>query len=147
MLLTRADGGRDRYYSLSSRLLTERKDYYAALERGQYADGDITGWQLWFLGCLGRALDDSAAVIEGAIAKADFWDRHKAIAFNARQQRMIGRLLDGFFGKLTTEKWAKLTKCSHDTALRDIKDLIDKGVLVQEPGGGRSTSYRLIKSI
>jgi Fic family protein len=143
LMLTRADGGLERYYSLSSRMLAERSDYYATLERCQYADGDITEWLLWYLGCLGRALDDSAAAVEGALRAADFWDKHRDAGFNARQQRMVNMLLDGLEGRLTTKKWAKITKSSHDTALRDIKDLIEKGVLRQEEGGGRSTSYRL----
>jgi Fic family protein len=144
LLLARSDVSTERYYSLSSRLLVERKDYYAALERGQHSSGDITDWLSWYLGCLGRAIDDSASQIDSTVRKADFWDTHKQIGFNERQQKVVSLLLDGFVGKLTTDKWAKLTKTSHDTALRDIKDMIAKGVLEQEPGGGRSTSYRLI---
>jgi Fic family protein len=143
MLLARSDASADRYYSLSSRLLVERKDYYAALERGQHSSGDITDWLAWYLGCLGRAIDDSSGQIDLAVKKADFWDTHKQTGFNERQQKVVSLLLDDFVGKLTTDKWAKLTKTSHDTALRDIKDMITKGVLEQEPGGGRSTSYRL----
>jgi Fic family protein len=143
MLLARSDASADRYYSLSSRLLIERKDYYAALERGQYSSGDITDWLSWYLGCLGRAIDDSSGQIDSAVRKADFWDAHRQTGFNERQQRVVSLLLDGFVGKLTTDKWAKLTKTSHDTALRDIKNMIAKGVLEQEPSGGRSTSYRL----
>jgi Fic family protein len=143
MLLARSDASEDRYYSLSSRLLIERKDYYAALERGQYSSGDITDWLSWYLACLERAIDDSSGQIDSAVKKADFWDTHKQTGFNERQQKAVSLLLDGIVGKLTTDKWAKLTKTSHDTALRDIKDMIAKGVLEQEPGGGRSTSYRL----
>ncbi|MDR1185667.1 MAG: hypothetical protein LBK67_12870, partial [Coriobacteriales bacterium] len=114
-----------------------------ALERGQHSSGDITDWLSWYLGCLGRAIDDSSRQIDSAVKKADFWDTHRRTGFNERQQKVVSLLLDGFVGKLTTDKWAKLTKTSHDTALRDIKDMIAKGVLEQEPGGGRSTSYRL----
>jgi Fic family protein len=122
----------------------ERKDYYAALERGQHSSGDITDWLSWYLGCLGRAIDDSSGQIDSAVKKADFWDAHRQMGFNERQQKVVSLLLDGFVGKLTTSEWAKLTKTSHDTALRDIKDMIAKGVLEQESGGGRSTSYRLL---
>ncbi|MDR1042524.1 MAG: Fic family protein [Clostridiales Family XIII bacterium] len=145
MLLARADNSGDRYYSLSSRMLKERKDYYAALEKGQYSEGDVTEWLSWYIGCLGRAVDDSADSIEGALAKADFWDKHKDVSFNARQQRMVNMLIDGFEGKVTTAKWGKITKCSHDTALRDIKDMIEKGVLTQSAAGGRSASYLLAR--
>jgi Fic family protein len=142
MLLARADRSPDRYYSLSSRLLKERKDYYSILERCQESSGDVTEWLAWYLSCLGRALADSSAALDGAAAKADFWDRHGDAGMNGRQHRMVDMLLDGFKGRLTAEKWAKITKCSHDTALRDIKALVADGVLEQE-GGGRNTSYRL----
>ena len=144
MLLTHADAGRSRYYSLSSRMLAERKDYYAMLEKSQYCDGDITEWLVWYVGCLGRAVDDSLARIEGTLRKADFWDIQRGKDFNARQQRVLNQLLDGFEGKLTTKKWAKLCKVSHDTALRDIKELIEEGILVAEAAGGRSTAYRIL---
>jgi Fic family protein len=145
MLLTRADGGRARYYSLSSQLLKERAEYYGMLERVQYSDGDITEWLDWYLGCLDHAIEGSLKSIESTVHKADFWDRHKGISMNVRHQEMINRLLDGFTGKLTTTKWAKITKVSHDTALRDIKRLIEWGLLEAEVSGGRSTSYRLVE--
>jgi Fic family protein len=145
LFLARSDMSGDRYYSLSSRMLIERKGYYAALERGQYSSGDITDWLAWYLGCLGRAIDDSLIQVDSAVGKADFWDAHKSLGFNERQHKVVSLLLDDFVGKLTTDKWAKITKTSHDTALRDIKDMITKGILEQEPSGGRSTSYRLIR--
>jgi Fic family protein len=143
MLLARADNGSDRYYSLSSRMLKERKDYYAMLEKGQYSDGNITEWLSWYIGCLSRAVDDSADSVKGALVKADFWDRHEGVSFNARQRRMVNMLIDGFEGKVTTAKWGKITNCSHDTALRDIKDMIEKGILKQSEAGGRSAAYLL----
>jgi Fic family protein len=143
MLLTRADAGHLRYYSLSSRMLAERKDYYATLERTQYADSDITEWLTWYLGCLERAIEDSLLRVEGILLKADFWDHYRDEILNARQQRVLSMLLDGFEGKLTTKKWAAICKVSHDTALRDIKELIEKNVLVPEEASGRSTAYRI----
>jgi Fic family protein len=145
LFLARSDMSSDRYYSLSSRLLVERKDYYAALEKGQYSSGDITDWLSWYLGCLARAIDDSSSQVDLAVGKADFWDAHRSLEFNQRQHKLLSLLLDGFVGKLTTDKWAKIAKTSHDTALRDIKDMIAKGILEQEASGGRSTSYRLIR--
>jgi Fic family protein len=147
MLLARADDSGDRYYSLSSRMLKERKDYYAMLEKGQHSEGDITEWLSWYTGCLGRAVDDSAVSIEGALTRADFWDKHKDVSFNARQRRMVNMLMDDFKGKVTTAKWGKITKCSHDTALRDITDMIEKGVLAQNNAGGRSASYLLVEQV
>jgi len=143
-LLAASDGSRDRYYSLSTRILTERRKYYALLEKTQYSDGDITEWLVWHIDCLLKALDDSALALDGVRMRADFWDSHRETEMNVRQQRMTQRLLEEFEGKLTTAKWAKMMKCSHDTALRDIQDMIRKGVLEQEKSGGRSASYRLI---
>jgi Fic family protein len=132
-----------RYYSLSSRLYAERKDYYAVLERTQYADGDITEWLAWYLGCLSRAVDDSMQRVESTLRKADFWDYYRDNTINTRQQRVLNRILDGFEDKLTTKKWAAICKVSHDTALRDIRELIEAGVLVPEAAGGRSAAYQL----
>jgi Fic family protein len=141
MLLARSDGYADRYFSLSDRIMKERKDYYAVLKSAQHSKGDITEWLTWYLGCLNRALEDSAKTLEKVVTKADFWAKHADKALNARQQRMLNALFDGFEGKLTTAKWAKITKTSHDTALRDIKSLIGLGLLRQEVGGSRNTSY------
>ena len=145
-LLAASDGSRDRYYSLSTRILAERGKYYSLLEKSQYSDGDITEWLTWHLNCLSKALDDSASTLDGVRLRADFWDSHRETDMNVRQQRMAQILLEGFEGKLTTSKWAKMMKCSHDTALRDIQDMIRKGILKQEEGGGRSTSYLLQSS-
>ena len=114
------------------------------LQKTQFKDGDITQWIVWFLNCLYRALENTENTIKRVIHKADFWDKHKETELNSRQRLMINKLLDGFTGKLKTSKWAKIAKCSQDTALRDIKDLIDKGILRQEASGGRSTNYELI---
>ena len=143
MLLARADAGRPRYCSLSSRMFAERKDYYATLEKTQYADGDISEWLAWYLGCLSRAVNDSMQRVESTLRKADFWDKHRDNTFNARQQRVLNKILDGFEAKLTTKRWARICKVSHDTALRDIKELIEESVLVPEAAGGRSTAYVL----
>jgi len=145
LLLTRSDDSPQRFYSLSNQILLERKVYYDTLQKVQYRDGEITEWLVWFLNCLHRALKDTEQTIGKVLHKADFWDRHKITELNSRQRLMINKLMDGFDGKLKTSKWAKITKCSQDTALRDIKDLIDKGILKQEKSGGRSTNYELIE--
>ena len=145
LALARADGTADRFYSLSSRIEAERNDYYAQLERQQKAAADITGWLEWFLGCLGRAVDGAGKALEQVLLKARFWEsllQHDPV--NDRQRRILNRMLDDDFqGHMNTSKYAKMAKCSTDTALRDIQDLKERGVLVQNPGGGRSTSYRL----
>lgn len=143
MQLARSEGTAERFYSMSAQIREERKAYYDILERTQKGGLDVTPWMEWFLGCLGRAIDRAHRQLETVMAKAQFWDRIKAVSLNERQRIVINRLLDGFEGKLTTAKWAKLAKCSHDTALRDIQDLMRYGILVQNPGGGRSTSYAL----
>ena len=145
MLLAQSDDTEQRIYSLSSQILTERKAYYEVLKKTQFSDGDITEWLVWYLGCLYRALQITEATFEKVLFKADFWDRHKETELNARQRLMLNRLLDGFEGKLTSSKWAKITKSSQNTALRDIQDLIDKKILRKEPEGGRSTNYELCK--
>jgi len=142
MLLARSDRSSERYYSVSSVILAERKDYYAALNKAQYSESDITAWLDWFMDCAGKALARSLEILDIIAVKADFWDHHAEGEFNQRQQRMLNVLLVGFEGKLTSSKWGKTTKTSHDTALRDIQDLIDKGILEKESSGGRSTSYR-----
>lgn len=143
LLLARSDDTSQRFYSLSSQILLERKVYYETLQKAQYSDGDITEWLDWFLNCLYRCLLTTEEAQQKVLHKADFWDKHKETEFNARQRLMLNKLLDGFDGKLKTSKWAKITKSSQDTALRDIKELIEKGILKQERSGGRSTNYEL----
>ena len=116
-------------------------NYYNFLEKTQHGSLDITDWLAWFLGCLDRAMLATDKTLAAVLAKARFWEKHRGTLLNERQQKIINRLFDGFEGKLTSTKWAKMTKCSHDTALRDINDLMRKQVLVKESSGGRSTSY------
>ncbi len=143
LLLARSDNSSQRFYSLSNQIMLERKVYYDTLQKIQYKDGEITEWLDWFLKCLYRALKNTERTVEKVLYKADFWDKHKYTELNSRQRLMLNKLLDGFEGKLKTSKWAKITKCSQDTALRDIKDLIEKSILKQEISGGRSTNYEL----
>jgi Fic family protein len=143
LLLARSDGTSQRFYSLSSQILVERKAYYEALQKSQASDGDITEWLEWYLNCLSRALQSTEATLGKVLHKADFWDRHRETELNARQRLMLNKLLDSFDGKLTSSKWAKIAKTSPDTALRDIQDLIAKGILQKEAQGGRSTNYEL----
>lgn len=144
MLLSRSDEAPHRYYSMSSQILIDRKRYYEILQRSQHSDGEITEWLDWFLNCLYRALEASQELIHNVLHKSMFWDNHNETDFNARQRLMLNKLLDGIDGKLKSSKWAKMAKCSADTALRDIKDLIEKGILEQEESGGRSTNYKLV---
>jgi Fic family protein len=141
--LARSEGSPQRFYSMSAQLRQERNDYYAMLERTQKGSLDITPWMEWFLGCLGRAFDGTETTLAAVLRKARFWEKHARASINDRQRIILNRLLDGFVGNLTTTKWATLSKSSHDTALRDIQDLIDEGMLKKDPGGGRSTSYSL----
>lgn len=145
LALARAEGAPERFYSMSAQIETERKEYYLRLERCQRGGSmDITAWLEWFLNCLGRAIDGAEKALSNVLRTAKTWERiHRGPPVNERQRTVINRLLDGFEGKLTTSKYAKLAKCSPDTALRDIKALLEHGVLVQEEGGGRNTSYRL----
>lgn len=143
MLLARADGIPQRFYSMSAQIMTERKEYYNQLERAQKGDLDITKWLHWFLNCLLNAITNADTMLDTVVQKYRFWQKAKGFALNNRQQKMINLLLDNFKGKLNTSKWAKITKCSTDTALRDIQDLLKKELLKKEPGGGRSTSYKL----
>lgn len=143
LLLARSEQSRQRFYSMSAQIRAERKAYYAILEATQKGDLDITDWLMWFVGCLGRAIDGAEGVLGAVLSKARFWERH-AGSLNERQRTVLNRLLDGFDGKLTSSKWAKLTKCSQDTASRDIDDLITRGILKKDAGGGRSTSYSLV---
>ena len=144
MALARSDGSETRFYSLSSRLEKERKHYYRQLESAQRADLDVTGWLMWFLGCLDRAIDDADDVLASVLRKARLWRQVNVEPVNDRQRRVLNRLLDGFEGFLTTSKYARLAKCSTDTALRDTRELVDRGILVKNPARGRSTSYRLV---
>jgi Fic family protein len=144
MLLARSDGSSQRFYSMSNQILKERKKYYSALKKTQHGDSDITLWLNWFLNCLKNSLLNTETVLKHVFRKADFWGKHKNTQLNKRQQLIINKLLDGFYGKLTSSKWAKMTKISSDTALRDIKDLIEKGILKQDEVGGRSTNYELV---
>ena len=141
--LARSEGSTQRFYSMSAQVRQERKDYYDILERTQRRTLDITPWMEWFLACLGRAFDGTETTLATVFRKARFWGSHAQLAIHERQRAILNKLLDGFTGKLTTSKWAKLAKCSHDTALRDIQALIEHGVLKQDAGGGRSTSYVL----
>lgn len=145
MALARAEKSSRRYYSMSKQIRRERSDYYAMLEKVQKGDCDITAWLAWFFGCLQRAIRDADGVVAAVLIKARFWQRYATASLNERQIKMLNKLLDGFEGKLTTSKWAKMTRCSPDTALRDIRNLIGRGALEQEPGGGRSTSYALVR--
>lgn len=128
---------------MSSQIRIERKAYYDTLEETQKGDLDATPWLIWFLDCLDRAFDRAEETLGAVLAKARFWETHAGASFNDRQRGMIDRLFDRFVGKLTSSKWAKIVKCSPDTALRDIDNFVKRGVLVKEPGGGRSTSYAL----
>jgi Fic family protein len=143
MMLARSEKSAQRFYSMSAQIRQERKAYYDILEATQKGELDITRWLTWFLDCLGRAIDDVETLSAAVLAKARFWDSHAAVAFNERQRKIVNQLLNGFEGKLTSSKWAKLAKCSQDTALRDIEDLVRKGILQKGPAGGRSTSYSL----
>jgi Fic family protein len=145
MQLTRSDESPLRYYSMSNQIMIERKQYYEVLQKVQHSQGDITEWILWFLHCLKSALLETEHTLQKILYKAKFWDVHQHTSMNERQRFMLNKLLDGFEGKLKTSKWAKINKCSADTALRDIKDLIEKGVLKQENEGGRSTNYELVE--
>lgn len=145
LLLTRAENSSDRFYSMSGQILVEKKQYYEVLQKVQHSSGDITEWLNWFLNCLKNALLETENIFQKILRKAAFWKLHEHTRFNERQRLVINKLLDGFDGKLKSSKWAKLAKCSPDTALRDIKDLIEKGILQQEQQGGRSTNYELSK--
>ena len=143
MALARSENSTQRFFSMSAQIRLERNVYYDMLGKTQRSGLDITPWLEWFLGCLDRAIDGAEQTLAAIFHKAHFWEAHAHKPFNERQRAVINRLFDGFEGKLTSSKWAKLVKCSQDTALRDIDDLVKRGVLVKEPAGGRSTSYAL----
>lgn len=144
MMLARADNSGQRFYSLSAEIMKQRKAYYDALEQAQKGSPDITAWLLWFIHALRNALDFSIQTTDRVLQKVSFWSAHKEIELNERQRKIINRLWDGFDGKLTTKKYAKINHCSQDTALRDIQSLIEKGILRKTDEGGRSTNYELI---
>ena len=143
MLLARADGMPQRFYSLSAQIQRERRDYYDVLERTQKGSLDVTEWLRWFLDALARAVSSAQGTLDGVLGKARFWQRWAGAALNERQAKLVNRLLDGFEGKLTSAKWAVIAKCSPDTALRDITDLVERGMLRRSAAGGRSTAYEL----
>ena len=143
-LLARAENSGERFYSMSSQILVERKRYYEILQKVQHSTNDITEWMLWFLECLKNAMLSTENTTNRILQKAEFWKLHESTRINERQRLMLNKLLDGFDGKLKSSKWAKITKTSSDTALRDIKDLVEKGILIQLADGGRSVNYELV---
>ncbi len=143
MALARSDHSSQRFYSMSAQIRRERNAYYDMLEATQKGDLDITAWLEWFLACLDRAFDGAEGTLANVLRKAEFWKKHAAASLNDRQRDFLNRLLDGFEGKLTSSKYAIIEKTSPDSALRDINDLVDRGILKKEEGGGRSTSYSL----
>ncbi len=144
MLLSRADKTSRRFYSMSNQIQIDKNHYYDVLEKTQKGDGDITEWLIWFLDCLENSIKATNETLSSVLRKARFWESHSEMKFNDRQKKLINMLFDGFFGKLNTSKWAKIAKCSNDTALNDINDLISKGVLKKNEEGGRSTNYSLV---
>ena len=146
MALARSEQSSQRFYSMSAQIRTERKTYYEMLEKTQEGGLDVTPWLEWFLGCLDRAFDGTEETLASVLQKARFWEAHAATPLNDRQRLMLNKLLDGFEGKLTSSKWAKIAQCSQDTALRDILELVNHGILVKDAAGGRSTSYSLAQT-
>jgi Fic family protein len=144
MLLARSDETPQRFYSMSSQIRAERKDYYNILEKTQKGTLDITEWLVWYLKCLADALNSSDKILSKVLYKHKFWIKYSSETLNSRQILLINKLLDNFIGQLTTSKWAKIAKCSQDTALRDIQDLLIKNILQKSPSGGRSTNYNLV---
>ena len=147
MALSRSESSRQRFYSMSAQIRRERKEYYSTLESVQKGELDVTRWQEWFLECLLRAIKGSEDTLGAVLGKATFWERFAKEPLNERQISVLNTLLDGFEGKLTTSKWAKLTGCSQDTAYRDILDLVERGALIKSEDGGRSTSYALTSQL
>jgi Fic family protein len=144
LLLARSEKSSQRFYSLSEQIQIERKDYYIVLEHTQKGTLDVTAWIEWFLGCLEKAIQGAFGTLEKVLDKSQIWKALATVPLNERQRKILNRLLDGFEGKLTSSKWAKIAKCSQDTAHRDIVDLIEKGILVRNVEGGRSSSYSLV---
>lgn len=147
MLLSQSDGLGIRFYSMSVQIRKERSEYYNILERTQKGDLDLTHWIDWFINCLSRALDSSLDILEQVLFKHRYWTKYRGVRINDRQEKLIIRLMEGFKGKLTTSKWAKIAKCSQDTALRDIQDLMNKNMMIQNIGKGKNTSYDLNKQV
>ncbi len=145
MLLARADKSSQRCYSMSAQILAMRKQYYEVLEHAQKGDLNISPWIVWFLDCLIQALKSTESTLTNVLFKAEFWQKHIHTKINERQRKLLNKLLDGFEGTLTTSKWAKIAKCSKDSAVRDINDLMEKGILYKEAAGGRSTNYALTR--
>ena len=145
MLLARSENCSKRFYSMSAAIKTRQKEYFDVLECTQRGNGDITEWLLWFLDCLGQALASTEDTLSSVMRQSQFWERHRDVHFNERQRKLLNMLFDGFFGKLTSGKWAKIAKCSSDTALNDINDLVAKGILRKSEEGGRSTNYLLVE--
>ncbi len=143
MALAHSEGVSQRFYSMSAQIQAERSTCYRTLEATQRGNLDITAWLGWFLACLDRAFERADSLLATGMGRARFWQIHNEISLNTRQRLMLGKLLDGFEGKLTSSKWARITQCSQDTALRDIDDLLNKGVLHRQEAGGRSASYVL----
>jgi len=143
MQLARSDNSSQRFYSMSSQIRQERKAYYAILEKTQRGDLDITGWLSWFIDSFNHSLRATTEILSGILNKASFWEEHSSTTLNQRQGKVLNKLFDGFDGKLTTSKWAKICKCSQDTGGRDINELITLSILIKSPEGGRSTSYLL----
>jgi Fic family protein len=146
MELSRSDQLSDRFYGMSSQIYSERKDYYSHLESGQKNGLDITSWIEWFLGCLSRSIDSSESNMEVVFFKSKYWDFINKLTINERQKKVMNKLLDNFEGYLTSSKYSNITKSSKETSIRDIQDLINKGILIKNPSGGRSTSYRILSS-
>ena len=144
MAFAKSEESSQRFYSMSSQISRERSEYYRALESAQRGTTDVTDWLLWFLGCLGRAIEGAETNLARTLARARFWDGLAGSSINERQRMMLNRLLGDFRGKLTTTKWAQIAKCSQDTALRDINELVSLGALKRSAAGGRSTSYELV---
>lgn len=147
MALAQSEKSSQRFYSMSAQIRQEREAYYSILEQTQRAGLEVSPWMEWFFGCLGRAIDGAEMILGDVLRKARFWDNLQEVTLNSRHRLVLNRLLEGFKGKLTTSKYAALAKCSQDTALRDILHLIEYGVLIRNPQGGRSTSYELAKGL
>lgn len=144
MALARSEGSPQRFYSMSAQIETERNAYYDILERTQKGTMDVTSWMIWFLGCLHRAIDGAQGLLSSVTFKAKFWERAATVSLNDRQIKVLNRMLDGFEGKMTSSKWAKIGKCSQDSANRDIAALLEHGLMEKGPGGGRSTHYVIV---
>lgn len=144
MQLARAEKSAQRYYSVSSQIRKRRNEYYHILEKSQKSNLDITAWLAWYLSCLKSSAEETETTLSNVLRRVDFWDIHASKDLNARQRTMAERMQEGFFGSLSSSKWAKMTKCSQDTATRDINDLVEKGILRKSAAGGRSTSYELV---